>query len=65
MGGLSAADGFLWGCSPFVEENSDLAPATRQKLLSILQDTQKYSNLQLELAAVMMLVNHLCKLRTD
>ena len=52
MGGLSAADGFLWGCSPIVEENSDLAPATRQKLLSILQDTQKYSNLQLELAAV-------------
>ena len=37
---------------PFLEENTDLAPATRQKLLTILQDTQKSLNLQLELAAV-------------
>ena len=43
---------FFGDVLPFVEENSDLAPATRQKLLSILQDIQKYSNLQLELAAV-------------
>ena len=37
---------------PFLEENPDLAPATRRKLLSILQDSQKNSKLQLELAAV-------------
>ncbi len=37
---------------PFLEENSDLSPATRGKLLGIVRDTQKSSNLQLELAAV-------------
>ena len=37
---------------PFLEENPDLAPATRRKLLAILLDTQKNSKLQLELAAV-------------
>ena len=37
---------------PFLEENPDLAPATRRKLLAILQDTQKSFKLQLELAAV-------------
>ena len=37
---------------PFLEENPVLAPATRRKLLSILQDSQKNSKLQLELAAV-------------
>ena len=37
---------------PFLEENTDLSPITRQKLLSILQDPQKSTRLQLELAAV-------------
>lgn len=37
---------------PFLEENTDLAPATHRKLLSILQNPQKNSKLQLELAAV-------------
>ena len=37
---------------PFLEENPDLAPATRRKLLGILQDSPKNSKLQLELAAV-------------
>lgn len=36
---------------PFLEENPDLAPATRRKLLAILLDTQKSSKLQLKLAA--------------
>ena len=37
---------------PFLEENPDLAPAIRRKLLGILQDSPKNSKLQLELAAV-------------
>ena len=37
---------------PFLEENPDLAPATRRKLLSIFQDSQKNSKFRLELAAV-------------
>ena len=37
---------------PFLEENPDLAPATRKKLLGILQDSPKNSKLQLELATV-------------
>ena len=52
VGGLRANDDSLWRCSSFLEENSDLVPATRQKLLTILQDTQKGLNLQLELAPV-------------
>ena len=52
VGGISATDESLWRCPSFLEENPDLAPATRRKLLSILQDSQKNSKLQLELAAV-------------
>ena len=37
---------------PFLEENPDLAPSTCRKLMSILQDSQKNSKFQLELAAV-------------
>ena len=36
----------------FLEENEDLGPATRQKLLGILTDPQKNALLQIELAAV-------------
>ena len=42
----------FWEALPFLEENSDLALVTNQKLLTILQDIQKSLNLQLELAAV-------------
>ena len=38
--------------TPFVEQETTLAPTTRQRLLSITQDTQKNQKLQLELAAV-------------
>lgn len=37
---------------PFLEENPELAPSTRRKLLAILHDTQKSSKLQLQLAVV-------------
>ena len=37
---------------PFLEENEDLSPATRRKLLGTLNDPQKYALLQIELAAV-------------
>ena len=37
---------------PFLQDNPDLSPATRIKLLSILEDSQKKAKLQLELAAV-------------
>jgi len=38
--------------TPFLEQETTLAPTTRQRLLSITQDTQKNQKLQLELAAV-------------
>ena len=38
--------------TPFLNQESALAPTTRQRLLSITQDTQKNQKLQLELAAV-------------
>ena len=38
--------------TPFLEQETTLAPTTRQRLLSITQDTQKNQKLQLELVAV-------------
>ena len=52
LGGLFAIAKPLQMLAPFLEENPDLAPATCRKLLGILQDTQKSSKLQLELAVV-------------
>ena len=37
---------------PFLEENADIAPSTRPKLLSLLCDPQKNTKLQLELASI-------------
>ena len=37
---------------PFLEENTDLAPTTRLKLLDILRNSQRCTKLQLELAVV-------------
>ena len=37
---------------PFLEENTDLGPATRSKMLSILHDPSKKTYLMLEMAAV-------------
>ena len=37
---------------PFLQSNTDFFPATTAKLMQLLSDTQKYSYLQLELAAV-------------
>ena len=37
---------------PFLVQNDDLAPQTRQKMLSILQDSTKKVSLQIEMAAV-------------
>ena len=37
---------------PFLEENTDLGPATRSKMLSILQDPRRTVVLQIEVAAL-------------
>jgi hypothetical protein len=37
---------------PFLQSNTDFSPATTAKLMQLLSETQKYSYLQLELAAV-------------
>ena len=38
---------------PFLEESNDLGPATRKKMLNVLQNPQKNALLQLELAITM------------
>ena len=43
---------FLVTFLPFLEENTDLGPATRSKMLSILHDPSKKTYLMLEIAAV-------------
>ena len=37
---------------PFLEENSDIGPANRSKMLDILQDSQKKAHLMVEMAVV-------------
>ena len=55
--------------TPFLDQESALAPITRQRLLSITQDTQKNQKLQLELATVIdagdPFVRVTCKLEGD
>ena len=46
---------------PFLQENSDLSPATRSKLLDILHNPQSLTTLKLELAAVVDMGVHFVK----
>jgi len=46
---------------PFLQENSDLSPATRSKLLDILHNPQSLTTLELELAAIVDMGVHFVK----
>ena len=51
MGGHEPATSTVWWCRNVTEISWDLAPATRRKLLGIISDPQKYTDLKIELAA--------------
>ena len=41
----------FWRLLPFLEENDDVAPASKLKLLRIIRDSDKLAHLKIELAA--------------
>ena len=49
---------------PFLEENVNLSPATRQNLLDIFENPQDLQNLRLELAAIVDVRIHFVKSTT-
>lgn len=61
MGGSQTSPASVWRYSTFFEENCELSPATRAKLLSVLHDPLKRASLQIELAVVIDLGEHFVK----
>ena len=62
MGSHKSTFGVLGDVKPFLEENNDLGPATRKKMLNVLQNPQKMHCCSWNLPLQWMLDYHLYRL---